>query len=303
MKMISPRTRSFRSWKVAEGRSKEATERLRKLESLEQLRAEGCRPDTTRSVIGWSRATCHRWRKRYRQRGGRGRESKSRRPHRVSTARWTPADEAAVRRMREKSPFFGKRRLRVMLERDGRHRSASPIGRSRKKRVNRNRVKPCRFCRGRVKPRQRRDFRTGHAKRFREAVIEDLPSPLQSIQVDGGSECRAGFEDAGEALGIPRFVRPPKSPRLNGVVERANDRSRVEFWSPYCSEFKVREAQARAGRLSALLQLHEAALCPGNDDPDGVPSAMRITETLSLIGGEPAQGVALCGCMRIKFRS
>ena len=59
MKMISPRTRSFRSWKVAEGRSKEATERLRKLESLEQLRAEGCRPDPARSGIGWSRATCH----------------------------------------------------------------------------------------------------------------------------------------------------------------------------------------------------------------------------------------------------
>ncbi len=84
----------------------------------------------------------------------------------------------------------------------------------------------------------------GHAKRFLEAVIEDLPDPLQSIRVDGGSEFRAGFEDAGEALGIPRFVRPPKSPRLNGVVERPNDRSRVEFWSQYGRELKVREAQA-----------------------------------------------------------
>ncbi len=77
MKIISLRTRSFHSWKVAEGLSKEATERLRKLESFEQLRAAGCRPDTARSVIGWSRATCHRWRKRYRQRGVRGLESKS----------------------------------------------------------------------------------------------------------------------------------------------------------------------------------------------------------------------------------
>ena len=300
MKIISLRTRSYRSWKVAEGLSKEATERLGKLESYQKLRAEGCRPATALSVIGWSRATYYRWRKRYWRRGVRGLESKSRRPHRVSTARWTPADEAAVRRMREKYPFFGKRRLKVMLERDGRHLSESTIGRILKKLVNLNRVKPCRFCRGHVKPRKRRDFSTGHAqrwtwggreaglgemvqvdhmticrdgrtlkefraacptgkfmtarvysratagnaKRFLEAVIEDLPYPLKSIQVDGGSEFRSEFEDACEALGIPLFVLPPKSPKLNGVVERANDSSRVEFWSQYCGEFNVREAQA-----------------------------------------------------------
>ncbi len=148
MKIISPRTRSCRSWKVAEGLSKEAAERLRKLECFEKLLAEGCRLDTALSVIGWSRATCYRWRKRDQQQGVRGLESKSRRPHRVSTARWTPADEAAVRRMREKYPFFGKRRLKVVLERDGRHLSESAIGHILKKLVNLNRVKPCRFCRG-----------------------------------------------------------------------------------------------------------------------------------------------------------
>ena len=75
MQIISPGTHSFRSWTVAEGLSKEATERLGKLESFEKLRAEGCRSATALDVLGWSRATC------YRQRGVRGLESKSRRPH------------------------------------------------------------------------------------------------------------------------------------------------------------------------------------------------------------------------------
>ncbi len=71
MQIISPGTHSFRSWKVAEGLSKEAAERLGKLESFEKLRAEGCRPATVLSVLGWPRATCCRWRKRYRRRGHR----------------------------------------------------------------------------------------------------------------------------------------------------------------------------------------------------------------------------------------
>ncbi|MYB33817.1 MAG: hypothetical protein F4X92_01530 [Gammaproteobacteria bacterium] len=36
----------------------------------------------------------------------------------------------------------------------------------------------------------------GNAKRFLAAVIEDLPCPLQPVQVDGGSEFR--IQDAGE---------------------------------------------------------------------------------------------------------
>ena len=70
-------------------------------------------------------------------------------------------------------------------------------------------------------------------KRFLQAVREDLPYPLRSIQVDGGGEFRAEFEDACQTLSLPLAVLPPKSPRLNGVVERANDSSRTEFWNLY----------------------------------------------------------------------
>ncbi|MYB34529.1 MAG: transposase family protein [Gammaproteobacteria bacterium] len=75
----------------------------------------------------------------------------------------------------------------------------------------------------------------GNAKCFLAAVIEDLPYPLRSIQVDGGSEFRAGFEEACQALGIPLSVLSPRSPRLNGVMERASDSARIEFRSQYTS--------------------------------------------------------------------
>ena len=35
---------------------------------------------------------------------------------------------------------------------------------------------------------------------------------------------------------------PPKSPQLNGVVERANDSSRTEFWNLYEGNLTVKEA-------------------------------------------------------------
>ena len=60
--------------------------------------------------------------------------------------------------------------------------------------------------------------------------------------VDGGSEFRAEFEDACQALNLPLAVLPPKSPQLNGVVETANDRSRTEFWNLYDGNLTVKNA-------------------------------------------------------------
>ena len=72
-----------------------------------------------------------------------------------------------------------------------------------------------------------------NAKRFLNGLIKDLPFPLRSIQVDGGSEFRAEFEDACKELAIPLFVLPPKRPQYNGCVERANSTSRIEFYPFY----------------------------------------------------------------------
>ena len=69
------------------------------------------------------------------------------------------------------------------------------------------------------------------------------PEPAHAnAGVDGGSEFRAEFEDACQALNLPLAVLPPKSPQLNGVVETANDSSRTEFWNLYDGNLTVKNA-------------------------------------------------------------
>jgi len=52
--------------------------------------------------------------------------------------------------------------------------------------------------------------------------VQKVPFKIKSIQVDGGSEFMAEFEDACQELNIPLIVLPPASPKYNGGVERAN---------------------------------------------------------------------------------
>jgi putative transposase len=68
------------------------------------------------------------------------------------------------------------------------------------------------------------------ATRALEALIARSPFPIRAIQVDGGSEFMAGFEDACQQKGIRLFELPPRSPKLNGRVERANRTYKDEFY-------------------------------------------------------------------------
>ena len=65
---------------------------------------------------------------------------------------------------------------------------------------------------------------------FLQAVIARMPFPVRAVQVDGGSEFMAQFESACQQLGIHLFVLPPRSPKLNGHVERAQRTHREEFY-------------------------------------------------------------------------
>src|SRR6266404_6171492 len=51
----------------------------------------------------------------------------------------------------------------------------------------------------------------------------------QALQVDGGSEFAAEFEDACQQKQLPLFVLPPKSPKLNAHVERSHRTHHEEF--------------------------------------------------------------------------
>lgn len=73
----------------------------------------------------------------------------------------------------------------------------------------------------------------GTARDFVLDLVDAMPFRITAIQVDGGSEFMAEFEIACRDLGIVLYVLPPRSPKLNGCVERFNRTTRAEFWRWY----------------------------------------------------------------------
>lgn len=68
------------------------------------------------------------------------------------------------------------------------------------------------------------------AAEFLEAMLERMPFVVKAIQVDGGSEFFAQFEAECQRRGIQLFELPPRSPELNGAVERAHRTHTEEFY-------------------------------------------------------------------------
>jgi putative transposase len=73
-------------------------------------------------------------------------------------------------------------------------------------------------------------------------ALERLPFPVRAVQIDGGSEFCGAFEAACQQRGLPLFVLPPRSPKLNGHVERSQRTHTEEFY----------ECTTAAPTLSAL---------------------------------------------------
>ena len=233
-----------------------------------------------------SRATIYRWIRRYDPDDLRTLRPRSRRPKTTRKRQWTAAQEAAVLRIRTAHPRYGKRRIRILLAREGMALSASAIGRiltSLRKRtllieprsVRMRRPRPHRPHAVRVPKEkrhptnpgeliqldtvhvhpepgvERRQFTAvdvvsrygvfgvrsrataGTAAAFLEEIVARMPFAVRAIQVDGGSEFMVEFELACQAKGIAVYVLPPRSPKLNGRVERLNGTSRREFWECY----------------------------------------------------------------------
>jgi transposase InsO family protein len=81
------------------------------------------------------------------------------------------------------------------------------------------------------------------ASHFLGRLLERMPFPVRAIQVDGGSEFMAEFEQACQDRDIQLFVLPPRSPKLNGHVERAQRTHTEEFWEVTEVGWTVRELQ------------------------------------------------------------
>ena len=82
------------------------------------------------------------------------------------------------------------------------------------------------------------------AARFLSNLQERMPFPVKAIQVDGGSEFEAIFEQECQRRGIKLFVLPPRSPKLNGAVERAHRTHTEEFYEVTETSFEIAELRS-----------------------------------------------------------
>lgn len=261
--------------------SREARARLA---MLDWHGANGRNVSRTARHFGFSRPTVYRWLARYDRYRLESLEDHPSRPVRRRRPTWTAEQLAAVRRLRERYPRWGKDKLRVLLCREGIVLSTSMVGRilSRLRRTGELR-EPA----GRRISARKRAWRRPHAVRkpagfvaarpgdlvqvdtldirpvpgevFKQFTARDvvsrwdvlelastasarsavmildalagrMPFAVRAISVDNGPEFMAGFEQACAERGIALYTLPPRSPKLNGSVERANGTHTTEFY-------------------------------------------------------------------------
>jgi transposase InsO family protein len=217
--------------------------------------------------FGISRPTLRKWLRRYEAEGAAGLRARSRRPHRSPAAKVGPAEEQAILDLRRERRL-GTKRLRNELRRLHalalspatihrvlvRHRvDALPVrrrGRHKPKRYSRpipgERVQmdTCKIRRGlsqyaAIDDCSRylvlglaRSASAAATLAFLDQVLDEVPFPIQRIQTDRGAEF---FAEAVQRRlmdwGIKFRPIPPRSPRLNGKVERAQRTVLDEFWA------------------------------------------------------------------------
>jgi putative transposase len=83
------------------------------------------------------------------------------------------------------------------------------------------------------------------AKRFLDEMEKRTPNKIKSIQIDGGSEFQSVFEEECCLRNIKLFVLPPRSPKLNGGVERANRTHTEEFYEITDSTFELADIRPK----------------------------------------------------------
>jgi putative transposase len=83
------------------------------------------------------------------------------------------------------------------------------------------------------------------ASRFLDDLEKRTPHKIEAIQIDGGSEFQSLFEEACQRRGIRLFVLPPRSPKLNGGVERANRTHTEEFYEVTDSTFELADLRSK----------------------------------------------------------
>ena len=272
--------------------SKKARQRLK---WFDYYHANGHNARLTCRYFGISPQTFYRWKRRYNPKHLGSLEDRSHRPKQVRQPTAPPELVAAVLKLREEYPRWGKEKLSELLRGQGYRVSSSMVGRILRRLKERGILKEPTLNyvsagkRQRLRPyaqRKPKDYEakqmgdlvqldtldirplpgvmfkhfTAHdvvsrwnvigvyprstaanAVRFLDALEQRMPFPLKAIQVDGGAEFEALFEEECQRRGIRLFVLPPRSPKLNGGVERAHRTHTEEFYEVTDSTFEIAE--------------------------------------------------------------
>jgi putative transposase len=286
-----------------------------------KARAAGLTAERAAQVVGWSRATLRRWRKRA--------EPHSRRPRRVRGPNRPPGLAVAVERLRLDFPMWGKAKIGPLVRKLGFAVSDATVGRILSDLIKRGRVPAApdllRKIGPRAAPKNRpyairkpkhvafekpgdvvqidtlsisilpgeaikhftaydpfakwtvaKPYKRATAKNaaeFLARVRAQMPDPVRAVQIDGGSEFMADFEQACADAKIPLYVLPPRSPKLNGAVERCNGAWRYEF---YASSDLPLDIDKIAKRVDAFQHLYN------NHRPHGALAGLTPAKYLAI---------------------
>ena len=133
------------------------------------------------------------------------------------------------------------------------------------------------------------------AARFLDKLIRDAPFGITAVQVDGGSEFMAGSGAACRDRGITLAVLPPKSPEMNGRVERMQATWRNGFHNVRDTGTNITEINPMIDRY---LRIHNS--WRPHDALDGLtpveyPGPQRINGGPILICSEQVHGLYEAG--------
>ncbi len=293
---------------------------------------DGLSAQNAAHAVGVPRATLYRWEKRP--------EPASRRPKTPRKPQWSRELACAVEAARLDNPMWGKRKIAVLMRREGFGASVSTVGRILVRLVRRGVVLPVPLLRRRPEGRRFRltmsqryarrlpkgrkptkpgelvqidtlfvnvrpdaaikhftaydpvaKWTLGHVARSASArnaaalldkLLAEAPFPVRGVQVDGGSEFMAEFEQACRNKGLELCVLPPRRPDINAAVERAQSAWRYEFYAAYDLPHRVDRLQAFVDAFAHRYNHHRPHQALGDLTP------AQYLETLSRANHPPS---------------
>ncbi len=243
MQIKSLRVKSYRSWQVDDrAYSSEVQKRYKTLESYKKLKANGGSEAIILEVLGISRSTLYRLKRRYTAQGLPGLEALSKKPHRVRTPQWDKKHMALVLKLRQQEPTWGKSKIhRVLVREHGVTLSVTTVGRILSRLLALGQIKTAYFAAQKNKPKRRRVFQK-HANRWKFEMKGTVPGEM--IQIDhmsvySNSACVKHFK---AVCPVSRFM-------VCEVYRNATSKTAAEFLEKVRKEmpFKIHSLQVDGG--------------------------------------------------------